>query len=79
MGLFDFLRSAPSKQASVETGGLRDLYMKHMEEAAVMGVQPLPFPEFVKRIQEQQSQQQMQQRQMLEEQMKQKRGLLSPN
>lgn len=79
MGLLDIFRSPPTKDVAVETGGLRDLYMAHLEQSAVQGTPPLSFPDFVKMVKEQQKQQQMQQRQMLQEQMQQKRGLLSPN
>lgn len=79
MGLLDIFKGPPTKEVSVETGGLRDLYMAHLEQAALQGVAPLSFPDFVKMVQEQQKQQQMQQRQMLQQQMNQKRGLLSPN
>ncbi len=63
MGMLDFFKSAPSKDVSVETGGLRDMYILHMEDAAMKGVQPLSFPEFVKMIRAQQEQQKMLQQQ----------------
>lgn len=62
-GMLDFFKSAPTRQATVGTGGLRDLYMAHIEQAASQGAPALPFPEFVKMLQQQEQmrQQQMQQ------------------
>lgn len=52
---------------TVETGSMRDAYMKYMEDSSLQGVRPMPFPEFVKMMQlrlQQQQQQQQQQPQM---------------
>ena len=61
MGLLDLFRNAPTTQASVETGSLRDAYMQYLEQAAYQGIQPVPIDQFAKMLQEQQRQQQLQQ------------------
>ena len=58
MGLLDLFRSAPTTQASVETGSLRDAYMRYLEQAALQGVQPMPIDQFAKALQQLQQQQQ---------------------
>lgn len=47
MGMFDLF-----KDVSVETGGYRDLYMKYLEDCAMKGIKPMPFPDFVKMMQQ---------------------------
>jgi len=61
MGLLDLFRSAPTTQASVETGSLRDAYMQYLEQAALQGVQPMPIDQFAKALQQLQQQQTQQQ------------------
>lgn len=60
-GMLDFFKNAPTRQVAVETGGLRDMYMAHIEQAAMQGVPPMTFPDFVKMIQMQQEQLRQQQ------------------
>lgn len=59
---------SPSLGANVTAGagGLRDAYLAHIEQAAEKGLQPLPFPEFVKMLQQQQMQQQQPQQGMFQ-------------
>lgn len=64
MGMFDFLKSAPSRQASVENGSIRDLYMQHLEEASLQGVKPMAFPQFVQFLQQQEAMRKQQMQQM---------------
>ncbi len=54
MGMLDFFK--PSKNAAVETGGLRDLYMTHLEQAALAGVKPMTYEQFIKYAQQQKQQ-----------------------
>lgn len=59
-GMLDFFKSAPTRQAAVETGGIRDLYMRHLEEASLKGMQPMALPDFVKFLQQQEMMRQQQ-------------------